>query len=316
VYYYTGNHLSSTQLVTDGTGVAIQQVEYAPFGEVVNEYNIDWSSGQVPDFKFNGKELDEESGMYYFEARYQSPPVFISRDVMFEGKPWMSPHAYCSNSPVNRNDPSGMLDEPVFNSKGDFLGTTKEGYKGKVIIYDGPANFKDMTADELLNLTGGTVASTYDNARDNLSNDAKSKIWTHVVSQLGGTDIFDETFYKTDIDGWKIHYDDVSLTEKNNWGTTVNPMTSGLRRIVGNDKYGRNYETTVENLQATLVLHEWYSHVKKGYSDRTMDHSCAYEAVQKHSIYENTTDKYKRFIQTMLDYYIRVENERRNKVKQ
>ncbi|MDR1793656.1 MAG: hypothetical protein LBR36_09530, partial [Bacteroidales bacterium] len=79
VYYYTGNHLSSTQLVTDGTGVAVQQVEYAPFGEVVNEYNIDWSNGQVPDFKFNGKELDEENGMYYFEARYQSPPVFISR---------------------------------------------------------------------------------------------------------------------------------------------------------------------------------------------------------------------------------------------
>ncbi|MDR1792121.1 MAG: RHS repeat-associated core domain-containing protein, partial [Bacteroidales bacterium] len=110
-HYYTGNHLSSTQLVTDGTGEAVQQVEYAPFGEVVNEYNIDWSSGQVPDFKFNAKELDEENGMYYFEARYQSPPVFISRDVMFEARPYMSPYAFCSNSPVNRVDPSGMLDD-------------------------------------------------------------------------------------------------------------------------------------------------------------------------------------------------------------
>ncbi|MDR1792788.1 MAG: hypothetical protein LBR36_05035, partial [Bacteroidales bacterium] len=102
VYYYTGNHLSSTQLVTDGTGVAIQQVEYAPFGEVVNEYNIDWSNGQVPDFKFNAKELDEENGMYYFEARYHAPPSFISRDVLFEEKPWMSPYVYCSNSPLTR----------------------------------------------------------------------------------------------------------------------------------------------------------------------------------------------------------------------
>ncbi|MDR1793675.1 MAG: RHS repeat-associated core domain-containing protein [Bacteroidales bacterium] len=108
--YYTCNHLSSTQLVTDGTGVVVQQVEYAPFGEVVNEYNIDWSNGQVPDFKFNGKELDEENGMYYFEARYQSPPVFISRDPLFEARPYMSPYAYCSNSPVNRVDPSGMFD--------------------------------------------------------------------------------------------------------------------------------------------------------------------------------------------------------------
>ncbi|MDR1793099.1 MAG: RHS repeat-associated core domain-containing protein [Bacteroidales bacterium] len=106
-HYYTGNHLSSTQLVTDGTGDVVQQVEYAPFGEVVNEYNIDWSSGQVPDFKFNAKELDEESGMYYFEARYQSPPVFISRDVMFEKYPTLSPYAYCANNPVKYIDPDG-----------------------------------------------------------------------------------------------------------------------------------------------------------------------------------------------------------------
>ncbi|MDR1793474.1 MAG: hypothetical protein LBR36_08580, partial [Bacteroidales bacterium] len=92
-HYYTGNHLSSTQLVTDGTGVAIQQVEYAPFGEVVNEYNSDWSSGQVPDFKFNAKELDEESGMYYFEHRYHAPPTFISRDKYFSKMPSMSPYA-------------------------------------------------------------------------------------------------------------------------------------------------------------------------------------------------------------------------------
>jgi RHS repeat-associated protein len=112
-HYYTGNHLSSTQLVTDGAGVAIQQVEYAPFGEVVNEYNIDWNSGQVPDFKFNGKELDEENGMYYFEARYQSPPVFISRDVLFEEKPWMSPYSYCRNNPLNMVDPSGNNEDWV-----------------------------------------------------------------------------------------------------------------------------------------------------------------------------------------------------------
>jgi RHS repeat-associated protein len=112
-HYYTGNHLSSTQLVTDASGVAAQQVEYAPFGEVVNEYNIDWNSGQVPDFKFNGKELDEENGMYYFEARYQRPPVFISRDVMFEKYPMFSPYAYCANNPLKYIDPTGMIIDPA-----------------------------------------------------------------------------------------------------------------------------------------------------------------------------------------------------------
>jgi RHS repeat-associated protein len=134
-HYYTGNHLSSTQLVTDASGVAAQQVEYAPFGEVVNEYNSDWSSGQVPDFKFNGKELDEESGMYYFEARYQRPPVFISRDVMFEKKPWMSGYAYCSNSPTNRIDIDGRWDIKVTIVKGYGTAIVTDRHGNKVFRF-------------------------------------------------------------------------------------------------------------------------------------------------------------------------------------
>jgi RHS repeat-associated protein len=61
-------------------------------------------------YLFNAKELDEENGMYYYSARFYAPPVFTSRDPLFEEKPWMSPYAYCSNSPVNRVDPSGMSD--------------------------------------------------------------------------------------------------------------------------------------------------------------------------------------------------------------
>jgi RHS repeat-associated protein len=61
----------------------------------------------VPDFKFNGKELDEENGMYYFEARYQRPPVFISRDPLFEKYPTLSPYSYCANNPVKYIDTDG-----------------------------------------------------------------------------------------------------------------------------------------------------------------------------------------------------------------
>jgi RHS repeat-associated protein len=62
---------------------------------------------------FNAKELDEESGMYYYEARYYNPPTFISIDALFEAKPWMSPYSYCSNSPINRIDIDGNWDIDV-----------------------------------------------------------------------------------------------------------------------------------------------------------------------------------------------------------
>jgi RHS repeat-associated protein len=57
---------------------------------------------------FNGKELDEENGMYYYSARYYNPPTFISRDPLFEKYPSVSPYAYCANNPLKYIDPTGM----------------------------------------------------------------------------------------------------------------------------------------------------------------------------------------------------------------
>jgi RHS repeat-associated protein len=107
LFFYHGDHLSSTQMITDANGAVQQQVLYAPFGEVISEYNAYWHQGKVPDYMFNAKEKEEESGMYYYSARYYAPPVFISRDPLFEKYPFMSPYAYCANNPVIYIDPDG-----------------------------------------------------------------------------------------------------------------------------------------------------------------------------------------------------------------
>jgi len=65
----------------------------------------------MPNYAFNAKELDEENNMYYYSARYYAPPTFISRDPLMDEKPWLTPYHYCSNNPVNKVDPTGMLDE-------------------------------------------------------------------------------------------------------------------------------------------------------------------------------------------------------------
>ena len=82
---------------------------YAPFGEITTEYNANFYSNILPKYSFNAKELDEETGMYYYEARYYKPPVFTSRDPMFEKYFWMTPYAYCANNPVKYVDPSGEI---------------------------------------------------------------------------------------------------------------------------------------------------------------------------------------------------------------
>lgn len=64
-------------------------------------------SSALPKYAFNAKELDEETGMYYYEARYYKPPVFISRDQHFERYPTFSPYTYCYNNPLKYVDPTG-----------------------------------------------------------------------------------------------------------------------------------------------------------------------------------------------------------------
>ncbi len=109
IYYYHTNHLGSTAFVTDQNQNVTQGFLYAPFGEITTEYNATFGSDIIPKYSFNAKELDEETGMYYYEARYYKPPVFTSRDPMFEKYFWMTPYAYCANNPVKYVDPTGKV---------------------------------------------------------------------------------------------------------------------------------------------------------------------------------------------------------------
>jgi RHS repeat-associated protein len=89
----------------------VQHLEYIPFGEVFIDERAATSTWSTP-YKFNAKELDEETGLYYYGARYYDPrtSVWISVDPLAEKKPWMSPYVYCSGNPVNRIDPDGRDD--------------------------------------------------------------------------------------------------------------------------------------------------------------------------------------------------------------
>ena len=107
IYYYHTNHLGSTAYVTDQSQNVTQGFLYAPFGEITTEYAPLWQNGTLPKYAFNAKELDEETGMYYYEARYYKPPVFTGRDAHFESYSSMSPYGYCNNNPLKYIDPTG-----------------------------------------------------------------------------------------------------------------------------------------------------------------------------------------------------------------
>ena len=64
-------------------------------------------------YKFNGKELDAATGMYYYGARYYDPrlSIFISVDPLAEKFMGWTPYHYVHQNPINLIDPTGMSAE-------------------------------------------------------------------------------------------------------------------------------------------------------------------------------------------------------------
>ncbi|PQL89472.1 hypothetical protein C4S77_12585 [Apibacter adventoris] len=92
-YYNHADHLGSSSNITNLDAQIVQHVAYVPFREVfIEERNQSWNTPYL----FNCKELDEETGLYYYGARYYNPreSVWLSTDPLAEKYPNISPYAY------------------------------------------------------------------------------------------------------------------------------------------------------------------------------------------------------------------------------
>ena len=157
-YYYHKDHLGSSVCITDSTGQIIQHVEYIPYGEVFIEERNPQSSYATP-YKFNGKELDEETGLYYYGARYYDPrlSLWMSVDPLQGKKTFQSPYSYDYNNPVRYIDPDGR-DEWDINSSGEIVKRVKNDTHDSFFIVDNDGN---RINNKSLTLPYKTVIKSY-----------------------------------------------------------------------------------------------------------------------------------------------------------
>ena len=105
-FYYHPDHLGSSSYITNLDGEVVQHIEYVPFGEVfVEERNNIWNTPYL----FNAKEFDEETGLYYYGARYYDPRVslWISTDRFEEKYPNVTAYSFTANNPMKFLDING-----------------------------------------------------------------------------------------------------------------------------------------------------------------------------------------------------------------
>jgi RHS repeat-associated protein len=118
-YWFATDGLGSVAATTGAAGESMGAHFYGPYGQLIDETGALDDTGDRPepgaDYLLSGKEWDEESGLYYFGARFYDPDagVWLTPDP-YRGaaNSPMTRHSYlyARNNPVNRVDPLGLFD--------------------------------------------------------------------------------------------------------------------------------------------------------------------------------------------------------------
>jgi RHS repeat-associated protein len=103
-----GNHLGSSSLELDASGLVISYEEYHPYGTTAYQAANGNAEVSGKRYRYTGKERDEETGFYYHGARYYAPWLgrWTAADPIGIGD-GLNVYAYVSDNPVKLHDPRG-----------------------------------------------------------------------------------------------------------------------------------------------------------------------------------------------------------------
>lgn len=142
-FFYHSDHLGSTSYITDDHANITQFDAYLPYGELlVDEHS---SSEDLP-YKFNGKQFDEETGLYYYGARYMNPvtSLWYGVDPLAEKYQASGSYLYCRQNPVRRVDVDGN-DEVHINGDGRIVKVIND-HSAYITIVDPKGNRHSLSS--------------------------------------------------------------------------------------------------------------------------------------------------------------------------
>jgi len=108
--YYQYDHRGNVVGVTDAAGDLLHTYHYDAYGRVVHRITAGATqAAPTTDLLFTGKDLDPDTGLYYFNARWYDAEVgrFPRRADLRSNQE--QPYEFSGNNPMNRVDPSGHM---------------------------------------------------------------------------------------------------------------------------------------------------------------------------------------------------------------
>ena len=216
-YYYHADHLQSAQFITNAKGEQYEHIEYTPYGELwtyksktamlflttYNNFLAKQPAGLIEEtapgidklpFRFTGKELDEETGLYYYGARYLDPKY--SR--WLSGDPALNDYipkagadtsklpnggayncfnfavfGYGNNNPIKYNDPTGETASYSIDDENKTITINVE-----IIIFgkDATSEIAQIYEKGIMDAWGGEWTANYNGEEYKVSINANVKL--------------------------------------------------------------------------------------------------------------------------------------------
>ena len=104
-FYYHSNHQGSITHLTNSSGTVANSYIYDSYGRQLNVFE-----SVIQPYSYTGREFDQESGLYYYRARYVDATTgrFLSEDPIGFTAGDQNLYRYVFNNPVNLKDPFGL----------------------------------------------------------------------------------------------------------------------------------------------------------------------------------------------------------------
>ena len=106
VLWLLTDHLGTTRDLVDNAGVLANHIKYDSFGNVISQTN----PAAATRYLYTGRELEAETGLYYYRARFYDPTLgrFTQRDPIGFGD-GMNQYEYVKSDPINYVDVDGLV---------------------------------------------------------------------------------------------------------------------------------------------------------------------------------------------------------------
>lgn len=268
-YFFANDHLGSPTIVTNQNGQIVEENDYDDYGKIINQ-NTEGS-----DYKFIGKELDAETDLQYFGARYYNslvgkfvsidPLILENAEIFLADPQQLNSYAYGRDNPIRFLDPTGEANsdfQPYYSNNSSYsYGEPLGSYRNVVVRSHGAENIytndyqcvsfvKDFAQSQYganLNYTGNANAYGNQTAIENsFSRNNPNDPGRYVVYQNGGNIMPQEDDIISWTGGSVGHVgiiSDIEFNEKTGEGTvyTVEQNYSRNRAIFRQNFY-RSYD--------------------------------------------------------------------------